>query len=299
MPLITQQITDIYTSKNIAGQLDNLELICKKSLNADEESQVIECIKLVKNRIDLAFHEMSPSDYETEQLSADIFKLKRITDYFLGQVQHNASRVQTLNSEIDAWADSWKKGKERPDVYKVEDLLPPEDVLSSASLSQLVAYQMRIKALMRDLDAEDQGLLKLYWQAYNRVLVHLQKQTVDCPEPGLGSSITPMTIDLTTPSAATTIFALMNLGDVDIHSGSFSPSACLTLSFMIKSLEEMLAENILPADDKAKMAQLLKSYKAGYRILLFEETALRDAQQANSLQAYADAKQRIRTVSTT
>lgn len=180
-------------------------------------------------------------------------------------------------------------------LKKIRNIIPDNKKLQKLSLIELLNLDKKIKKLIH-FTFEDE-LKQIWWDQNCRLQKKIQDKRIDC-----GEKDQPVeTESLNNAREATSIFTLVNLGPLhpsltyDQHCGEqIILNDHFTLSFAIKSMEQMLIKNEVPENQKNSFLELLNSYKAGYRFHKFSSTVFPTDQQNNTTENIENSKKQIR-----
>lgn len=150
--------------------------------------------------------------------------------------------------------------------FKKRTLVPKDTQLAQLSKEHLYEIERELKELLVNQElSQIPHFEKIWWEDYNRLLPHLQKVRIECGEKGSLAS----TLELHKRGEATSMFALF-LGSFDpaddLDGISSIKNSLLTLSFTIRSMNQMLINGEIPHNERKAFTDKLESYKSAYRI---------------------------------
>lgn len=160
------------------------------------------------------------------------------------------------------------------DQLKEKKIIPNNLLLKTLSKDELYILEKKLKEiLIYEWKQKDIFILEaVWWEEYCRLLPFLQKIRIDCKK----HEGTFLTYSLEKPEVSKSLMSLFL--------GSFDPmekdglrcakNPLVFLSFMIWSLDQMLCNGEIPADEKERVLKKLNSYQAAYRIGVIHEEQL-------------------------
>lgn len=281
-----------------AININQLEKICKHNYFFNSsKTKVVEKIRQLKKTLEKDWETVraSTTNKRSKEKAAQLknlenktFRLVRATQQFRHQCWFGRTIADKVKNEVDRWAfnpltqqaltfDQKKGEKDCNNNDSLKEQIASifsDEQLENLSFPQLLEKQKKLNSFLDSISVNDHQLNDLWWKKNKKLLLTLQKKTVDCSR----YETKCKTIDLTNRLTATSIFSFVNLTSflpsIVVGNEHLPLQPTIAVSFIIKSMEQMLLKNEVPKKEKDKFTTFLDSYKSGYRIKCYQNLIL-------------------------